>query len=151
MNSLLTRNRKSFKPFRFFTDDFEKGWTDLEDMVNSIFQPSGGSKYPRLDVADTEDSLIIEGTVPGLTGKDVNVEWYGNALVISAESVNKRNEEHRYISQEIHKSSFKRMLRVPDTIYDINSVSAKVQDGLLKIVISKIAQPKPEVKKINVE
>lgn len=64
----------------------------LRDAVNSLLQESfvrpggvpgaGGPTTPPLDVAETEDEVIIKASLPGIKPEDVQITVHGDTLTI---------------------------------------------------------------------
>jgi HSP20 family molecular chaperone IbpA len=123
----------------------------------------GHGQYPRLNITEQDELLIIEATVPGLTKENIVIEldyWKNNPpkenfdetcqLHISS-GVAKR-VDGIYIVNEIHKSSFKRTISFSSKLCDILNLKVSLENGLLMIVIPKLSAKKPtiETKKIIV-
>ena len=66
--------------------------------------------YPRVDVIDYNDTVVIEAEVPGLSKQDVNVEVEQNVLTVSGgKSKNVTDSQNgKYIRRELKRSSFRR-------------------------------------------
>lgn len=151
MGNLITRTAAdnfSTSLSRLFDSFFNDSWLSLGDLVPEV----GFSSYPRLNVKEDNDNLLVEASCPGLKQENISVEWSEGVLTISGESTNeKEDKDTRYLRRELHKSRFSRSLYVDEKLYDVNSIQADLKDGLLKVSIKKIPEVKPEVKKIDVK
>lgn len=125
------------------------------DAVFNVFNPKTlkGSGYPRVNIYNTENDTIVEATVPGLTKDNVKVDWAEDILTISQKNVEKKEEQSKnYSLREIHQSSFSRSFTVKSDDYNIEQIEAKVENGILKIVVPfKNKQQQSTKKMITVE
>jgi HSP20 family protein len=128
---------------------FAKEWVDLdkffvEPLVENLSPQlakfyqglySTGN-YPRLNYyrSDIDKSYYIEATIPGLTKSDISIEWDKDYLTIKYDKSNKvEKNNHKYYVREIHQSSFSRGVWIPKYYFDIDTIKATVENGLLKI------------------
>lgn len=137
-------------------------FTQVDSLVNNLFSEVWGRdnlnlsdfSYPKLNMVDKDNVLTIQASVPGLTDKEISVEWCEGVLAIKGNSINDKEVKNEdYILRELHKSSFCRTIPLLEDSYDINKVSAKVENGLLTVNVPKkaIEDNRPVVKKILVE
>jgi len=118
---------------------------------DSLFEKNA---YPKVNIIDRHDSVLIEASVPGLKKEDVSIESDGQTLTISSSFPKEMREEGRglnYLRREIKKSSFARSFILSREL-DIANISADMDSGLLLIMIPKLL-PKKEVsskKKIEI-
>jgi len=116
----------------FFTDNFFS-----ED--NSL---------PAMNVKENELSFEIELAAPGFSKKDFEVAIDDHILNISAEKrEGKEESQDDYMRKEFCYSTFKRALRLPNTVNESGNVKATYQDGILKLNLLK-KEIKEETKKI---
>jgi HSP20 family molecular chaperone IbpA len=110
------------------------------DLV-SVF----GGGYPRLDLIDHDDRIEIEATVPGLKREDVSIKVDGDVLTIEG---NKNPEveavRDRILVGEIRRSSFRRSIKLKDDAFNLEGISARMEDGLLKVSIPKVVPEQRE-------
>jgi HSP20 family protein len=94
---------------------------------------------PAINVIENKDSIEVEVAVPGFSKKDFNVVINENILTISAENKKELNKnEENFTRQEFFYNSFKRSFTLPKSI-DLNKeVSAKYNNGVLKIHLEKL-------------
>lgn len=135
-------NLVRFTPFReldrFFEDDF--------------FMPVMGrmaARVPAVDLYETENEVVAEVSVPGLDPKKVSIEIENNVLHIRGEEeVEQENRDRGYYHKEVRRGSFTRSIGLPLEV-DTDKVTAKCENGMLKVVMPKSEKVKP--KKVNVE
>ncbi|MDD3061211.1 MAG: Hsp20/alpha crystallin family protein [Massilibacteroides sp.] len=118
-----------------FNDFFDNDW-----MVRA------NATAPSINVIETEKDYKIEVAAPGMTKEDFNVrlDEDGN-LVISMEKKTENNEkkEGRYLRREFSYSKFQQAMILPDNV-DKESINAKVDNGVLNIIIPKKAEDKTQ-------
>jgi len=112
----------------------------------------GNSSYPKVDVIDTDTSILIHAEIPGLTKEEVeiNVEP-GKILSIKGSRKQKNHEEGTtWIIKELKHSSFTRKFLLGDNM-NTDAVEAKFSNGILEITVPKIQIKKPEEKIVKIE
>ncbi|MGN0626821.1 MAG: Hsp20/alpha crystallin family protein [Oscillospiraceae bacterium] len=129
----------------FFNDDFPTF------PVLSGRDPLYGKHAKNLmktDVRETENSYELDIDLPGFKKDEINVELKDGYLSISASKgldKEQKDNEGKYIRQERYVGSCSRSFYVGDNM-DAKDVSAKFEDGILKLSLSKPAPkelPKP--------
>ena len=139
-------------PFdRVFDEVFANQFPELtKELGVGFFEKQS---YPRVDVIDYNDRVEILAEIPGLSKEDVSVDVQENVLTISGQKIKKIEDKEftgKYIRRELKHSNFKRSFTLGDQI-DRKSPSAKFENGLLKVTLSKIKPTIPETKKIKIE
>jgi HSP20 family protein len=98
---------------------------------------------PRMNIMETKDNYKLELCIPGLTKEDVklSIDAEGNLVVeMVKESKNEKKEnkeEMRYLRHEFSVEHFRQTVMLPDDIHK-EQISAKVENGILDIVIPKV-------------
>ena len=139
-----------------FVDSFDKVFDKLMQTHFPALQQEFGvdfiskSSYPRVNVTDYADKIVITAEVAGLSKEDVDITFKDGILTISGNRRDEAKNEGTVIWKELKHSSFKRAFQLADNLVGQNS-SAKFVNGILDITIPK-SQPKVEVStKINIE
>ena len=136
--------RMAFAPVSFnsilnevFNDNFFSG----ADFSNST---------PMVNIKESATDFHLEVAAPGLQKENFDITMDKNVLTISAEKQSEQKVEgEKYTRKEFNFSSFKRSFTLPETI-DANNIKAIYENGILKVDVSKKAEAKPEVKKIEI-
>jgi HSP20 family protein len=105
---------------------------------------------PAVDIYEDEQSITLKLDVAGIDGKDIDVKLENNTLSISGERKFESEEKtENYRRVERLYGRFGRAFTLPQTV-DHESVTAKYDQGVLKIRLVKKAGAKPKQIKINV-
>jgi len=104
---------------------------------------------PPADVVETKDAIFIKAELPGLTEKDIHVEFENGLLTVKGErKLEKETTEKNYRRVERSYGKFIRAFTLPPNVDD-KKIAANFVNGLLEIEIPKKEEAKP--KAINVE
>lgn len=105
------------------------------------------SKYPPLNILETEDSYKVEVELPGFKLEDLNLKLDKHILRISSKLENSEEDGRRYIIKERVCKEFDRTLSIGSDI-DEDKIKASFQNGILTIDMPKKEEVVP--KQINV-
>jgi len=125
---LVTRRNQDFMPTLF---------NELMNWNDTTYST------PRMNIMETKDNYKLELCIPGLTKEDVklNIDAEGNLVIeMVKETKNEKKEnkeEMRYLRHEFSVEHFRQTVMLPDDIHKEN-ISAKVENGILDIVIPKV-------------
>lgn len=126
-------------------DDLRLGFLDAGPFR------SPGTRLPTIDVRDEGKQYAVEAELPGLKKEDVSIEVSDDALVISAERGSALEEKgESFVRRERGRISFYRQVPVPADV-DTSKASAKMEDGLLRIVLPKKDEVLVARKKLEIE
>ncbi|KAJ5618113.1 hypothetical protein N7537_003227 [Penicillium hordei] len=124
------------------------------------FPATGSEKYkPEVDVFDTPETFVIHVPLPGAKKEDVELNWDPKAVeIIITGVINRPGSENlvKAIALDERKvGPFRRNVRLgsranPPKV-DGDSISAKLEDGVLVIEVPKTEPDDIEVKKVEVE
>jgi HSP20 family protein len=127
-----------FKPFR----DLERWIEEWEGFLPEIsleprFRPS-------MDIYETDKEVVAEVEVAGIDPKKIKVSIENNVLTVEGGEEKKEEEKKKgYFRREIRKGYFKRAVVLPAGI-EADKAKAQYEDGILKVIIPKIAPAKKE-------
>ena len=125
---LVTRRNQDFMPTLF---------NELMNWNDTTYST------PRMNIMETKDNYKLELCIPGLTKEDVklSIDVEGNLVVeMSKETKNEKKEnkeEMRYLRHEFSVEHFRQTVMLPEDIHK-EQISAKVENGILDIVIPKV-------------
>ncbi len=107
--------------------------------------------FPPVNVIEKPDAYYLEVAVPGMEKADFNVKLDGDLLTISAEKKEETKEEDaKHIRNEFSYKSFSRSFTLDENIHSAN-ISAKYENGILKIDLPKKEKVKLLSKEISIK
>ena len=119
----------------------------MEQMLESAATPQqreAAGVLPLINLTEGKDHYLVRAELPGVKGDELDIQVTANNLAISGErKIAAEDEGARYHRREREAGTFSRMIGLPDEV-DTDKVDAKLENGILTIVISKaeIAKPK---------
>lgn len=130
--SAATRYRD---PFALARDLF--GWDPFTENRGST------TIAPAFEVKETGDAYVVRADLPGFKEDHIDVSLHNGVLSISGTRVaDERKEGESFYLYERQFGSFARSFSLPDTA-DGERVEAKLDDGVLTVVIGKKPEAKP--------
>lgn len=102
-----------------------------------------------IDVYQTPDAIVVESPIAGVKGDDIDVN-------ITSESVTIRGKRERihqvkeadYFYQECYWGRFSRSVILPEEV-DADNAEASIKNGVLRVVMPKIAKQKGKKLKVH--
>ena len=129
---------------RSLADDLFDGFERLFDDVSR-----GDAHGLAMDFYENEDALVLELAVPGVTASGVDVAVEGRQLPVRAELPPvPEGEPRRYWLRSLPRGAFTRTVRLPVGV-EVDSIEARVQNGLLVLRMPKAAEAK--VRKLEIQ
>ncbi len=140
-------------PFR----EFERIQEELDRLFDwvSPFRPLRGEEfYPRINVGEAPDKVLVYIFAPGIKPEDVELSLEGNLLSVSGE---RKAEDalgiedvrpERFARRERFSGRFSRVLSLPESV-DPSQVEAEYKNGIIVVKIGKKEERK--AKKIQVK
>jgi HSP20 family protein len=105
---------------------------------------------PAMDVISHDGDLVLKAELPGVKRDDVDVTLSNGVLTISGERQDEQEREGAgYHSRELRYGSFKRSIRVPESVSS-EDVQARFEDGVLEVTVTGAAAVR-EPERIQVE
>ena len=100
--------------------------------------------FPLLNITEDKDNFYVRAELPGVKGEELDIQVTANNLSISGErKIAAEEEEAKYHRRERDAGSFSRMIGLPGDI-DSDHVDAKLENGILTIVVAKAEAAKPK-------
>lgn len=124
-------------------DDFFRGW-ELSPWAE-------GEWFPALDVAETDDQVIVKAEIPGMHPKDLDISLSDDSLTIRGEKKEEKEEKKKnYHRRESRYGSFSRTVRFP-ALVDTDKAEADYDKGILTITAPKKEREKTKRIEIKVK
>ena len=93
--------------------------------------------FPPVNITQKPNGYLLELAAPGLEKTDFNLKLNNNLLTISAENKTRGAEENcKLIRNEFTQRSFKRSFTLDEKI-DAENITAKYENGILKLELPK--------------
>jgi len=105
----------------------------LEQMAN-LAAPS--SKFPRVDVYQTEKEIVVLVELPGVRRQDIQIQLADDRLLIKG-VVQEPGQGFRLVSGERYKGNFERSVSLPELVGK-TGYRASFRDGLLEIRLTRV-------------
>lgn len=126
----------------------------LHDQMDQLFQQVFGEPLARqngdehltlpVDIRQTENSYIIEASVPGFSPDHVAVTYEDGVLTISGERrADRESKEGDYVRRERRTASVFRQVSLPGEI-ESDGISAAFENGVLTVTVPRIAKAQPK-------
>ena len=121
--------------------------------------PKSEDFKPEADVFDTEDSYVIHINLPGAKKEDVGVNWDAEKSELNVAGVIYRPGDEEFLKtlalDERKVGAFERKIRLGSranpALVDVEGITAKLEDGVLRVTVPKMNGEFVEVKKVDVE
>ena len=135
VKNLQAQLNRLFEPFaRFATGD--------EDLVS-------GTWVPPVDVAETQDRILVRAEVPGIKQEDISIEFENGLLTLRGERKLEKTEGVTWHRVERIYGNFSRSFTLPRSV-DPEKISASYREGILEVEVPKREEAKPKHIKIAV-
>ena len=136
LKTLQVQLNRLFEPFaRFATGD--------EDLVS-------GTWVPPVDVAETQEKILVRAEVPGMKQEDISIEFENGLLTIRGDRKLEKSEGVTWHRVERIYGNFSRSFTLPRSV-DPEKISARYRDGILEIEVPKREEAKPKQIRIHVQ
>lgn len=132
--------------FRTLRRELDRIFDDFAPL--RMLEEDGGEKTdmwtPRTDMSETDTEYIVKVDLPGVTKKDVKVNFEDNRLTVTGERKKETTEEdENFYRKERFYGSFMRSYTLPHAIRE-DEIDAKFTDGVLTVHIPKSEVSKPK-------
>lgn len=135
--------------FTEFFVGFDKFFGDLESLTKTL--PLRHS-YPPHNIIKTNDGYKLELAVAGFADSDILISVENCVLSIAGNKDKVETEDPENLSTYIHRGvanrSFEKKFQMGDFL-DIDSIDAKMEDGLLTVTVDKTKSVEPKTVKIK--
>jgi len=107
--------------------------------------------FPPVNIIENNELYKLEMSAPGLEKADFNVKLDGKILTISSEKKTEAATEHeKMIRKEFSQKTFKRSFTLDEKI-DAANISARYENGILKLELPKKEEVKNGAKDITIQ
>jgi HSP20 family protein len=150
----------SFDPSAFVTQLFNQ-FTDTHpsNTTNTTKSSESEDHTPEADIFDTESAYVVHVSLPGAKKEDVGVNWDAEKSELSIAGVIYRPGDEEFLRtlalNERKVGAFERKIRLgtranPANI-DSDGITAKLEDGVLRVEVPKLDSGYVEIRKVDIE
>jgi len=130
---------------------------EMDRLFHSLFGPAeteagrNGVRVPPVDIAETEEEVVVRAEIPGLTKENLELELLPEALTLKGElSQEKEEKGETFHRRERSWSSFQRSIPLPAEV-KTEEVKATLEHGVLEVRMPKTERAKvPTPKKVTI-
>jgi HSP20 family protein len=107
--------------------------------------------FPQTNIHETPEAYHLELNAPGRSKEDFKIQVEQGLLTVSFEKKEEAAQADGYktIRREFEFKSFKRSFSIDDKV-DVNSIQAKYENGVLKLLLPKKEESKQSARQINI-
>lgn len=129
--------------------------TDFRDAMDRLFErgfsrpwrlltwETGEGFFP-VDLYETDDEVVVKGSLLGVKPEDVEISVTGDTLTIRGETKEEQEEKKpNYYRQERRYGAFQRSLTLPVRV-DADKADAVFEQGVLSLRLPKAAEVRPK-------
>lgn len=120
------------------------------DMFKYTFDD--GFKMMKTDIKETDTAYDITLAIPGFKKEDIKISLNDNVLTVTAERNDEKKEQDKYgkvIMNEIYRGTMSRSFQMDDGTTP-EDITAKYEDGMLKLEVAKKPHKEEDVKMISI-
>jgi HSP20 family protein len=149
-NALRTRPMRGYSlsngdSFSNLFGDFDRVFGEL--AAPAFAQGQWAQAYP-VDLYETAETLVLEMAVPGIAAEDLDISIEGRQLSIRGQLPENEDDGRRYWLQSIPHGQFSRTVTLPTNV-EHEQIDARVENGLLRLTMPKVAEAQARKIAIN--
>jgi len=116
----------------------------------SKWQADEETRMPKVNVFENDNAFHLEAEIPGMKDKDIDIEVHNGILTIKGhkENTSETDNENCHI-REFSSQGFERNFKLSDRV-NTEKVSAKIENGILKVDMPIHEQVKPQKIEVTV-
>ncbi len=113
-----------------------------KDVIDRVPEVLKSARYPRVDMTEKEDKIVVVVEIPGLKADEISVAADKNSLTVTGTpKKDKQKNMGIKIIEERRKEAFKRTLGLP-AVVDVDKARATRRLGILTVKIPKVEKTK---------
>lgn len=105
---------------------------------------------PTVDIYETENELVLQSELPGMTETDFKLSSENNVLTLVGERKFADQSKYKMHRQERSQGEFQRSFTVPSA-FDLDNVLASYKEGILSISIPKRVAARPRQIEVKIK
>jgi HSP20 family protein len=127
---------------QLFNEAFGRAFGDLQEVTPRSWAPA-------VDIYETDENLVLQAELPGISPDDVDIRIEDNTLYLKGErKFEKEVKEGNLHRVERSYGTFTRSFTLPGSI-NVDKVKAEYKNGILTLTMPKREEAKPKTIKIQ--
>ena len=102
---------------------------------------------PAVDILENANEIIVLADMPGVESKSVDIDLNDNQLTITGKVDAPEGEKETSLYEEFNWGDYFRQFTLSNVI-DQGKISAKMENGVLRLVLPKVEKAKPQKIKV---
>jgi HSP20 family protein len=120
---------------------------EVKKVVGEGTRP-GPVFIPAVDILENANEIIVLADMPGVESKSVDIDLKDNQLTITGKVNAPEGEKEVSLYQEFNWGDYFRQFTLSNVI-DQAKISAKMEKGVLRLVLPKVEKVKPQKIKVS--
>ena len=146
MTQFKVNNRPAVKTWNGLLNDL---FGEFENTIGNKFN-GGAASYQPVNIVETEEAFHLEVAAPGRKKEHFSLKVENDQLTVGYEDKTEAPAaELKFVRKEFKTAGFSRSFSLNEKV-NADGIQAKYEDGILKVLLPKKAETKPEVKQIAV-
>lgn len=126
-------------------------FSDLESGFETVFNQSGSGLSVPVNILETEEAFHLEIAAPGRKKENFSLKVENDQLTLGYEEpAETAGKEQKHIRREFKTGAFSRSFKLNEKV-NADTIQAKYEDGLLKVLLPKKAETKPQSQLISIQ
>jgi HSP20 family protein len=142
---MIFLRKNPFEPMITMCDEMHRRFHETAGQVRGNGAAKEASSWePPVDIYETDDAIVLQVELPGVSKDALNVELHEHTLRLSGERTREpAGTDGQYHREEGRYGAFQRAFRMP-TIVDEAKIQATYTDGVLALRLPKQATATPQ-------
>jgi HSP20 family protein len=132
-----------------------RGLPNMQDEMNFLLGGTRGPnqvRFPAINSWQNDEEIILTAEVPGVAPDSIDISIVGETVTLSGSRIDDELPEGvEFHRRERGHGEFSRTFELPYKV-DVDSVEAQFQNGVLRLIMPRVAEEKPrkiEIKSID--
>jgi HSP20 family molecular chaperone IbpA len=103
---------------------------------------------PAVDILENELEIVVLADMPGVESKNVDIDLKDNQLTIIGRVDPVENDKEAHLYREFDWGDYYRQFSLSNVI-DQAKITAKIEEGVLRLILPKVEKAKPQKIKVT--
>jgi HSP20 family protein len=103
---------------------------------------------PAVDILENEHEIVVLADMPGVESKNVDIDLKDNQLTIIGRVDPVEDDKEAHLYREFEWGDYYRQFSLSNVI-DQTKINAKIEEGVLRLVLPKLEKAKPQKIKVT--